>query len=316
MPIALPSLVGGGLGKQPGEGKGQEMGAQGDSEMPSTSICVLGTEKLLGLQFPSSPSCFPGPWLFPARSTLLAGACELCGGGCVFQQGKVVFHRIRSCKALGVEQSMFRICGPLFLGASFSGRRGCIPQRSLHPEEGRWSSWRRISLWSLSRSMRSLAAFRLQLSRKGLGLGTVSLILVDLLASVPIGLCHIVLSCILISSLVKECSFSDRCRCSVCRSICYLPSLSPSPFPPFSGRGSVGLLPHQSRGWAGLGWPVNCGRFFFFFFPLSLSLSLSLFSGPVGLWACCPPVTDTDGSRDTSVTKGQLLHLACPACLF
>ena len=282
MAIALPSLVGGGLGKQPGEGKGQEMGAQGHREMPSASICVLGTEKLLGLQFPSSPSCFPGPWLFPARSTLLAGACELCGGGCVFQQGKVVFHRIRSCKALGVEQSMFRICGPLFLGASFSGRRGCIPQRSLHPEEERWSSWQRISLWSLSRSMRSLAAFRLQLSRKGLGLGTVSLILVDLLASVPIGLCHIVLSCILISSLVNECSFSDRCRCSVCRSICYLPTLSPSPFPPFSGRGSVGLLPHQSRGPAGLArklWTVS-------FFP-SLSFLLFWAGGPVGLLSPC-----------------------------
>ena len=87
MAIALPSQVGGGLGKQPGEGKGQEMGAQGHSEMPSASICVLGTEKLLGLQFPSSPSRFPGPWLFPARSTLLAGACELCGGARLFQQG-------------------------------------------------------------------------------------------------------------------------------------------------------------------------------------------------------------------------------------
>ena len=70
MAIALPSLVGGGLGKQPGEGKGQEMGAQGHSEMPSASICVLGTEKLLGLQFPSSPSRFPGPWLFPAKEHL------------------------------------------------------------------------------------------------------------------------------------------------------------------------------------------------------------------------------------------------------
>lgn len=51
MAIALPSLVGGGLGKQPGEGKGQEMGAQGHREMPSASICVLGTEKPLRVEF-------------------------------------------------------------------------------------------------------------------------------------------------------------------------------------------------------------------------------------------------------------------------
>ena len=87
MAIAFPSQVGGGLGKQPGEGKGQEMGAQGHSEMPSASICVLGTEKPLRVEFLFCPSCFPGPWLFPARSTLLAGACELCGGARLFQQG-------------------------------------------------------------------------------------------------------------------------------------------------------------------------------------------------------------------------------------
>ena len=84
-----------------------------------------------------------------------------------------------------------------------------------------------------------------------------------------------------------------------------------SPFPPFSGRGSVGLPPHQSQGQARLAcklWTLS--------FVFSLSLSLSFFSGLVGLWACCPPVTDTDRSRDTFVTKGQLLHLACPACLF
>lgn len=84
---------------------------------------VLGTEKLLGLQFPSSPSCFPGPWLFPARSTLLAGACELCGGGCVFQQGKVVFHRIRSCKrvqlvTVNVPDLWTAVSGCFFLGAA------------------------------------------------------------------------------------------------------------------------------------------------------------------------------------------------------
>jgi len=53
--------------------------------MPSSSICVLGAEKLLRLEFLSSVSCFPGPWLFPARSSWLAGACALCRG--VFQQG-------------------------------------------------------------------------------------------------------------------------------------------------------------------------------------------------------------------------------------
>jgi len=62
---------------------------QGGREMPSASICVLGTENWLGLEFLSSASCFPGPWLFTARSSLLAGARELCGGGRVFQQGGV-----------------------------------------------------------------------------------------------------------------------------------------------------------------------------------------------------------------------------------
>ena len=46
------SISGGGLGKQPGEGKGQEMGVQGDSEMPSASICwghVLGDREAAGI---------------------------------------------------------------------------------------------------------------------------------------------------------------------------------------------------------------------------------------------------------------------------
>lgn len=65
------SILGRGWGKQPGEGKGQEMGVRGESvlQCPSASICVLGTEKLLGLEFLSSPSCFPGLWLCPERST-------------------------------------------------------------------------------------------------------------------------------------------------------------------------------------------------------------------------------------------------------
>lgn len=40
------SILGRGWGKQPGEGKGQEMGVRGESvlQCPSASICVLGTE--------------------------------------------------------------------------------------------------------------------------------------------------------------------------------------------------------------------------------------------------------------------------------
>ena len=64
------SISGRALGKQPGEGKEREMGVQGESEVSSASVCVLGTEKKpLGREFLSSPSCFPGPWLCPARST-------------------------------------------------------------------------------------------------------------------------------------------------------------------------------------------------------------------------------------------------------
>ena len=37
--------------------------------------------------------------------------------------------------------------------------------------------------------------------------------------------------------------------------------------------------------------------FFFLLIPFPLSL-LHLFFGPVGLWACCPSVTDTDRFRD------------------
>lgn len=47
-------------------GEGCEM--HGERVVPSASIYVLGTEKLLGLRFLSSVSCFHGLWPFSARS--------------------------------------------------------------------------------------------------------------------------------------------------------------------------------------------------------------------------------------------------------
>ena len=89
MAIALPSQVGAwGSSQEKARGKRWECRETARCPQPAFAggMC-WGTGKPLELEFLSSPSCFPGPWLFPARNTLLAGACGLCGRGHVFQQG-------------------------------------------------------------------------------------------------------------------------------------------------------------------------------------------------------------------------------------
>lgn len=44
--------------------------------------------------------------------------------------------------------------------------------------------------------------------------------------------------------------------------------------------------------------------------PLALPLSPPLFSGPVDLWACCPPVADSYRSRENSITHWAATYLS------